>query len=102
MSFKYHGAKLKAYERSLPQRKQRVEQRTARTAVASIQQRAPVETGELRDSIREEDGRVVATAPHAGFVEFGTYRMAAQPYFIPGMEDARAALSGIAREELTP
>ena len=33
---------------------------------------APVDTGEYRDSIHVADGKVVADAPHAVVVEFGT------------------------------
>lgn len=48
---------------------------------------APVNTGELRDSIRVRGGadyRIVeATARHAFFVEFGTSDTSPQPYLWP-------------------
>lgn len=54
---------------------------------------APVDTGELRESIRRSQrgmfGRVQATARHAGFVEFGTSKAPAQPYMMPAVEKAR-------------
>lgn len=59
------------------------------------QQLAPVDTGELRASIHVEAGalplsrRVVASAPHAAFVEFGTRFMEAQPYLTPARQQIR-------------
>jgi HK97 gp10 family phage protein len=65
----------------------------------------PVDTGELRGSIshrRMGDGwAVVASAPHASYVEYGTSKMAAQPYLRPAAEGvdgesiAQAALARI-------
>lgn len=56
---------------------------------------APVDTGALRDSIRHEvEGTTVRAGPgrevdYALFVEFGTSRMAAQPYVRPVAEAER-------------
>ena len=69
-------------------------QETAEAIVEDAKQRVPVDTGELRDSIdarSEGIGYIVeATAGHAGFVEYGTRRMAAQPYLTPAAEAQRA------------
>lgn len=62
----------------------------ARTAKAL----APVDTGELRESITADVrdaltrlvGIVEARAPHAPFPEFGTVKMQAQPYMRPALE----------------
>ena len=44
----------------------------------------PVDSGELRGSISSSaDGCVTASAPHAAMVEYGTSRMAAQPFMLP-------------------
>lgn len=44
----------------------------------------PVDSGELRGSISSAaDGSVTASAPHAAMVEYGTSRMAAQPFILP-------------------
>jgi len=66
---------------------------------------APVDTGELRGSIGPqrlgEGWAVVASAPHAGYVEYGTSKMAAQPYLRPAAQSvdgesiAQAALARI-------
>lgn len=53
---------------------------------------APVRTGFMRDNIRRyPEGRrfrVIAEAEYSGFVEYGTRRMAAQPYMTPAVEGA--------------
>lgn len=59
----------------------------------------PVDTGRLRDSItadtKGEAGRSIATgdivadAPYAGFVEFGTVRQAPQPFMRPALRKYR-------------
>lgn len=73
-------------------------------AVASIAaQLCPVDTGNLRASIAVETyaghragygvaKAVVAGAPYAAFVEFGTSRSAAQPFLTPAFEAVRPRL----------
>jgi HK97 gp10 family phage protein len=69
--------------------------KTTTDKVASTAQSiCPVDTGELRSSIKAEkvsefEGRVIATAEHAPFVEFGTYKMQAQPFLGPAAEQHR-------------
>lgn len=59
--------------------------KNASEMVATAKSLAPRDDGELEASIgsaKVENGyRVEATAPHAGFVEWGTRKMAAVPYF---------------------
>lgn len=61
----------------------------------------PVDTGYLRSSIHAEiaglDLEMFADAEYAGYVEYGTWKMAAQPYFEPAGEAARAAFSAAAQ-----
>lgn len=52
------------------------------TAVSNV----PVLTRELQDSIEVTEDGVEATAPHAEFVEFGTYKDAPQPYMGPAAD----------------
>lgn len=74
-------------------------QATAEHIAEDAASRAPVDTGELRDSIHVE-GRgmasvIVADAGHAAYVEYGTSRSPAQPYLHPAVEAARSGyLSG--------
>lgn len=60
----------------------------------------PVDTGFLRSTVfvREDGDDVVIgfEAPYASYVEFGTYKMAAQPYLRPAFDEAELeALSAI-------
>lgn len=68
---------------------------------ADAKRRAPVLTGNLRRSIHHEvvlqtESRAVATVgtdvEYAGYVEFGTSRMAAQPYLRPAADENTAAI----------
>jgi len=51
---------------------------------------APVDTGFLRDHIKavhlSKYSQIVANAKYAGYVEFGTWKMAAQPYLRPAID----------------
>lgn len=56
----------------------------AQVVAADMRNRAPVDTGALRNSITvssaEEGAQVSATVPYARFVQFGTRYMEAQPF----------------------
>lgn len=65
-------------------------------------QLAPVDTGALRESIHVEPAengvvRVVASVPYAVYVEYGTARMAAQPFLTPATQHTNV-LAAIAIE----
>lgn len=72
-------------------------QSTAGAVRATAQAAAPVRLGELRDSIRVLGAGlsavVEATAPHAPYVEYGTSRMAPQPFMAPAADTGEAALA---------
>ena len=61
---------------------------------AGAKRRAPVDTGNLRDSITTNiasDGKsaeVGTNVEYAPYVEFGTVHQAAQPYLLPAFADA--------------
>ena len=65
----------------------------------------PVDTGFLRNSafiqVQPQDVLIGFEAPYASYVEFGTYKMAAQPYMLPAAEANRSpfidAMKAIAR-----
>jgi HK97 gp10 family phage protein len=72
---------------------QRALQAGADNLVESAKSSAPVRTGALRDSIQRteasaESAIVEAEVEYAGFVEFGTSRMSAEPYMMPGIPEA--------------
>ncbi len=73
----------------------------AETVRSGAAEMCPVDTGALRDSITaESDGNsavVSANTDYAAFVEFGTSKMAPQPYLVPALiENSQAVLSSIA------
>lgn len=64
---------------------------------AQAKRDAPVDTGFLKNSItskRVGDAawEVEASAAYAAYVEFGTHRMAAQPYMTPAFNSASSSL----------
>lgn len=67
--------------------------KTVQDIETGAKSRAPVDTGNLRNSIQGSVGGLsgqVSVGAHYGiYVEFGTYKMSAQPYFIPAVEAAR-------------
>lgn len=67
---------------------------------AASQDLCPVDTGFLKASgfiqISGDDVEIGYDAPYASFVEFGTYKMAAQPYLRPAFDGSEEeALSAI-------
>jgi HK97 gp10 family phage protein len=63
--------------------------------VSDMQSRAPVLTGYLRDNITVEQANqdmlvIISSAGYSAYVEFGTYKMGAQPFFFdaayPGLQ----------------
>lgn len=61
----------------------------------------PVDTGYLKSSIHAKiaglDLEMFADAEYAGYVEYGTWKMMAQPYFEPAISAAGAAFSAAAQ-----
>lgn len=66
---------------------------TAMEAANRARSRAPVRTGRLRGSIQtltaSAESKVQVTAPYAGYVEFGTRRMRAQPFLRPSVQEVQ-------------
>jgi HK97 gp10 family phage protein len=75
-------AKVEANSRSTPKA---VADRVAQAARGIV----PVDTGQLRDSIVTQvvktgkEAEVLVLTDYAAYVEYGTYRMSAQPYLGP-------------------
>jgi HK97 gp10 family phage protein len=62
----------------------------------------PVDTGELRDSerleVQKDNVVLIAEADHASYVEFGTIKMASQPFMRPTIDNQqKPALKAIGR-----
>jgi HK97 gp10 family phage protein len=66
--------------------------------LTQMQERTPVDTGELRDSeaasVGAKELRLTAGTDHCVYVEFGTRKMAAQPYMRPTIEGAAGQVGG--------
>ena len=72
----------------------------AQVILEYAQNLCPVDTGTLRASghleMKADDVEIVFDAPYASYVEFGTYKMEAQPFLRPAFDDAELqALSAI-------
>jgi HK97 gp10 family phage protein len=59
-------------------------------------QMVPVDTGELRDSIEVTGEGVVAGTDHAVYVEFGTFKMTAEPFLRPAADEADESSAAVA------
>ena len=69
----------------------------AQTVCESAKSLCPVDTGRLQSSINVQPGGNTADTEYAVFVEFGTSKMAAQPYLVPALlSNTQAILSAIA------
>lgn len=95
-----YGNRLEAAVGQISLEARQVTMRAAAQVVAHAKRIVPVDTGYLRSSIgftktgeAARSGAVIqgveATAPYAGFVEFGTSRMAAQPFLRPALAAVR-------------
>jgi HK97 gp10 family phage protein len=65
---------------------------------------AAVDTGEMRDKIKavhlSKFSQVVAGAKHSGYVEFGTYKMAAQPFMRPAVDQHTREILAYVKEAM--
>lgn len=70
-----------------------------------VAMRAPVDTGFLRNSVQSTvtgtTGVVTVGAEYGAYVEYGTRRMSAQPYFHPAIEQFRPIYRGIVEREVS-
>lgn len=81
---------------------QSVIDKAAAVCEAEAKQDCPVDTGNLRGSIHTEKGHledIVGTdVEYAPYVEFGTYKMGAQPYMQPGADAAQQRLNEFGKQ----
>lgn len=73
----------------------------AETIADLAREKAAVDTGEMKSKIKAKHfanfSQVEAGAKHSGYVEFGTYKMAAQPFLRPAIDEGqREILSAVA------
>lgn len=79
--------------------------KTARDIEASAKDRAPVDTGNLKNSIQAKQVAPLTWEVHVGaeygaYVEYGTRRTAAQPFLTPAVELRRPDFEQALRELL--
>lgn len=76
--------------------------KAAAVCEAEAKQDCPVDTGNLRGSIHTTKGDledIVGTdVEYAPYVEYGTYKMSAQPYMQPGADAARQRLNEFGKQ----
>ena len=74
----------------------------AKLLTARAKSEAPVRTGFLRSSIKNSIDRfkavVYAAAHYAGYVEFGTYKQKANPYFRRAIDNVKRKVPSIIRK----
>lgn len=92
--------------RKSPEKAKELVKKAAYEFEARAKVEVPVDTGNLRNSIRttfENDGMtgIVSTnVEYAIYVEYGTRFMAAQPYFTPAAEQVRGSFERAVKSEL--
>lgn len=76
--------------------------KAAAVCEAEAKQDCPVDTGNLRASIHTTKGKLEDTVgsgvEYAPYVEFGTYKMRAQPYMQPGADAAQQRLDEFGKQ----
>ena len=91
---------------AMPEKTSQVVRKASFDIEGQAKDRAPVDTGALKNSIStefENNGLIGIIAPHveyATFVEFGTKRMSAQPFMTPAAEAVAPAFISAMKQML--
>lgn len=80
--------------RNMPNRASEIVRTAAHEVESRSKQRAPVDTGALKNSLQAEEMDAYLWQVHDGveygiYQEFGTSRMAAHPFLVPAVESIR-------------
>jgi len=92
-------ANLRHASRAVAKEATKVVRKSAQGVSRSARRRAPVDTGNLRSSIGIEyehgglTAHIAPSANYAVFVEYGTSRMAPQPFMGPALEANRGGFA---------
>lgn len=105
VEFTDNSAKVKSdYENAL----KRVLTKIGMKAEANVKPKVPVDTGNLRNSIKYEVkeneksvyvGSTQKDPPYSIFIELGTSKMRAQPYLKPGVDETTREVPNILKQE---
>ena len=68
----------------------------AEVIVRRAKQLAPVDTGFMRNNIHAEEDAVISEAPYSAYVEYGTKKMAAQPFMRPAVDEGQSEILRVA------
>lgn len=87
-------SRLPQLEAQLVAKAQQGVQKAANDVESHAKGVAPVDTGNLRSSIQSESTGALSAVVNAGaeygiYQEYGTYKMAAQPFMVPAAEAVR-------------
>jgi len=105
MSVRVTGFKFAALQAQMRKNIAGAVNNAAESCVSLAQQLSPVDTGYMRDNIKQIDvalytlpggplrAEVESGADYSVFVEYGTVNMDAQPFFTPAFESARRQLN---------
>ena len=95
-------AKIDAYAQSVEVKADQAVNDAGETATTEAQSLARVDTGRMRDATVHThthlESVVSNDTPYAVYNEFGTYKMAAQPFMHPGFEVGRKQLQEACEE----
>lgn len=76
----------------------------AETIADLAREKAAVDTGEMKSKIQAKHlskySQVVAGAKHSGYVEFGTYKMKAQPFLRPALDEGQRQILAAVSEAM--
>jgi len=97
-------AKLKAQLKAIENVPWVVPPAAAEIIAERARELAAVDTGEMKSKIKVVNfakfSQVEANAKHSGYIEFGTYKMAAQPFLRPAVQEQQAAIRNAVAEAM--
>lgn len=92
----YDASGLNSILKNIKSNKEAALTQVGERTVKRAKELAAVDSGEMRDKINYEIDRGVlyikADANHSGFVEYGTSKMAAQPFMTPAIREVQREL----------
>ena len=76
-------------EKQVEKNVEKLKKETIDVGYSTAVSKAPVDTGELKGSIKKTSSGLEVGAEHGAPVEYGTFKSPAQPYFRPAYEDMK-------------
>lgn len=81
--FKEYNKKLTNMQRNIKNREKKLQERALKVSHETMLENVPVDTGELKESIELGTRSVTVNSDYGAPVEYGTFKMSAQPYVRP-------------------